>query len=320
MLVAPPGERFEDARVRDFDRYVPPGSLLVLNDTKVRKARLLANKATGGKVELLFLRPEAEPRTWRVLATGARKLTPGTELRCAQATVRILGRAPEGALSVRLGGVEDEEAFFREVGRVPLPPYIQRAPEPEDAERYQTVFARHVGSAAAPTAGLHLTADILQRLQARGVQLGRVTLHVGAGTFLPVRTERLEDHPMHREEVDVGSALVEQVRAAQARASRVIAVGTTVVRALESAAASGQLAPFRGETSLMISPGYRFRVVEGLLTNFHAPRSTLLALVSAFMGDARRRSAYAHALASGYRFLSYGDALWLPARSNGGEP
>ncbi len=201
-------------------------------------------------------------------------------------------------------------------GHVPLPPYIRRADEAEDSQRYQTVFAQHSGSAAAPTAGLHLTSEALQRLQERGVELGYVTLHVGAGTFRPVTTETLEEHSMHEESFVVGEQLCEQVAEARRSGAPVVAVGTTVVRCLESAATeSGALRAGAASTRLMITPGYQFLAVDALLTNFHAPRSTLLALVQAFAGASHVRAAYEAALGNGYRFLSYGDAMWIPERA-----
>jgi S-adenosylmethionine:tRNA ribosyltransferase-isomerase len=225
------------------------------------------------------------------------------------------GQAGEFILSAR--GHGDSEAFFEHHGLVPLPPYIRRAAGEEDIERYQTVFADQLGSAAAPTAGLHLTPEMLEALRGRGVELAFTTLHVGAGTFMPVRVDDLDQHPMHTERYTVSVALSDAVARARARAAAVVAVGTTVVRALESAAdprVTGLVQPRSELTRLLIQPGYRFRVVDALLTNFHAPRSTLLALVSAFAGRLRLAAAYSSALEQGYRFLSYGDAMWLPRR------
>ncbi|MEO8182797.1 MAG: tRNA preQ1(34) S-adenosylmethionine ribosyltransferase-isomerase QueA [Deltaproteobacteria bacterium] len=328
-----PAQRRQDARLlvvreqcvehcslEQWPQLVPAGALLVLNDTRVRRARLSARKATGGVVELLFLSERLLPgglREWTALGHANRPLRPGTLLVLDEARLTVVGRGSGPELCLEVSGVEDSEAFIERHGELPLPPYIRREPRPEDAERYQTVFARELGSAAAPTAGLHLTRDMLSELEQRGVGVASVTLHVGAGTFLPVRAQDLDDHPMHAEYYDVSPGTVAAVAEARRRGSPVVAVGTTVVRALESAAdpeRPGQLRAGCAQTRLLIQPGYEFRVVDALLTNFHAPRSTLLALVSGFIGLERCADAYRSALAAGYRFLSYGDAMWLPAR------
>jgi S-adenosylmethionine:tRNA ribosyltransferase-isomerase len=323
MLVL--SEPLEDARVRDFAEVVPANALLVLNDTRVIRARIHAEReGTGGKVEILFLAPSLEPgrgsHVWEALVRANRSLAIGSRLRVGHVVLVLGTRSEEGATWVEASvPVLD---LIAEFGHVPLPPYVRRGDEPADEERYQTVFADHAGSAAAPTAGLHLTSEMLTRLQARGVELGFVTLHVGAGTFRPVSTPDLADHRMHSESYMISTKLQAQVLRAQQLGMPIIAVGTTVVRALESAAAvaerEGQTALPVGchATRLLITPGYTFRVVEGLLTNFHAPLSTLLALVYAFAGKQRVRSAYSHAIEQGYRFLSYGDAMWIPHRTN----
>ncbi|HEX2878202.1 MAG TPA: tRNA preQ1(34) S-adenosylmethionine ribosyltransferase-isomerase QueA [Polyangiaceae bacterium] len=321
--------------IKDWPELVPSGSLVVLNDSRVLKARLECRKAGGGstgstsspraglttgggKVELLFLRPErvADGReVWQALGRANRPLREGTELEVADAKLKVVGKVEQGVLLVEVtheAGVMD---LLQRVGHVPLPPYVERADDAADVERYQTVFAQHDGSVAAPTAGLHLTEELLNQLQRRDVQVARVTLHVGVGTFRPVSVDDLDQHPMHEELIDVSSEVVERISATRASGKPVVAVGTTVVRALESAAASGSLQATRGPTRLLIQPGYQFRVVDALLTNFHAPRSTLLALVSAFAGVDAIRAAYKLALADSYRFLSYGDAMWLPRRS-----
>jgi S-adenosylmethionine:tRNA ribosyltransferase-isomerase len=328
-----PAQRREDARLlvvreqglehrglAEWVELVPPGALVVLNDTRVRRARLSARKNSGGVVEVFFLSERSLPdgrREWTVLAQANRPLREGARLELADARLTVLGRGSGPELRLQVEGVDDTEAFLERHGALPLPPYIRRQPRAEDSERYQTVFAQHLGSVAAPTAGLHLTRAMLAELERREIRVGSVTLHVGAGTFLPVRAQDLDDHPMHAEHYSVSPALVEAVAAARERGAPVVAVGTTVVRALESAGdpeRSGQLRSSSAETRLLIQPGYRFRVVDALLTNFHAPRSTLLALVSAFIGLGRCSEAYREALAAGYRFLSYGDAMWLPAR------
>jgi S-adenosylmethionine:tRNA ribosyltransferase-isomerase len=311
--------------VKDWPELVPPGSLVVLNDSRVLKARLECRKVAGGanlgggKVELLFLRPDqaADGReVWQALGRANRPLREGTELECEGARLRILGRLEQGVLRVEVTHAAGVMDLLQRVGHVPLPPYVERADDAADVERYQTVFAEHDGSVAAPTAGLHLTQDALRRLQRRDVEVVRVTLHVGMGTFRPVSVPDLDQHPMHEEWIDVSPEAVDRILATRAAGRAVVAVGTTVVRALESAAASGVLTAMRGPTRLLIQPGYEFRVVDALLTNFHAPRSTLLALVSAFVGVEAVRFAYEQALEHGYRFLSYGDAMWLPRRTS----
>lgn len=305
-------------QIRDWIELVPAGSLVVLNDTRVRRSRLQLRKSTGGKVELLVLgvRP-SEPGTeiWTALGHSNKPMRIGSRYELGPLRLTLLGREPGGTLLLSASGHGDAEAFFEQYGVVPLPPYIRRVAGDGDAERYQTVFADQLGSAAAPTAGLHLTRVMLDALALKGVEVAFTTLHVGAGTFMPVRTDDLDEHPMHAESYSVSSALADAVARARERGARVIAVGTTVVRALESAhdeQRPGCVLPCSGITRLLIQPGYPFRVIDSLLTNFHAPRSTLIALVSAFIGPRRLQAAYALALRERYRFLSYGDAMWLP--------
>jgi S-adenosylmethionine:tRNA ribosyltransferase-isomerase len=307
-------------RVRDFPELVPEGALVVLNDTRVRHARLLLGRAgTGGKVELLLLkrlgasgaeeRWQAIGRANKPLREGARLTAPGLE-----ASVVRAGDALEVSLTAD-GGVE---AWLERSGHVPIPPYLRRLDEPGDAERYQTVFAEKLGSVAAPTAGLHLSTALLERLRARGIELTALTLEIGLGTFRPVEVDELDGHAMHAETIDVPARVAASVAEARRRGSPVVAIGTTVVRALESAAdpeRPGHVRPFQGETRLLLQPGDPFRVVDALFTNFHQPRSTLLALVGAFAGLSRVLEAYAVAVDAGYRFLSYGDAMWLPRRA-----
>ncbi|MEY2936921.1 MAG: S-adenosylmethionine:tRNA ribosyltransferase-isomerase [Pseudomonadota bacterium] len=328
-----PAQRREDARLLvvgarglehrhlpDWVELVPEGALVVLNDTRVRRARLMAHKLSGGRVEILFLsaRSLGPGRSeWTVLAQAKRPLRPGTGLALAEARFTVLGRGNGPELLLEVEGVDEIDAFIERHGQMPLPPYIRRDAEQIDGDRYQTVFAKHLGSAAAPTAGLHLTSGLLERLTERGVRVASVTLHVGAGTFLPVRAADLDEHPMHAERYQVSPELASEIAAARARGAAVVAVGTTVVRALESARdheRPGLVRAGDGETRLLIQPGFAFGVVDALLTNFHAPRSTLLALVSAFIGFERRAEVYRAALEAGYRFLSYGDAMWLPVR------
>jgi S-adenosylmethionine:tRNA ribosyltransferase-isomerase len=321
LLVLDEG-RVSHRRVTDLGELVPAGALIVVNDTRVRHARVLAERAgTGGAVELLLLRRlgfvdgterwEALGRANKPLKPGACVVAPGFEAEIRE----VLGRGLVRAGVRAEGGVE---AWLALHGHVPLPPYLGRTDELEDRERYQTVFASKLGSSAAPTAGLHLSGALLAALRARGVELATVTLTIGLGTFRPVEADDLDQHDMHAEPVVVGPALVDAVARARVRGAPVVAIGTTVVRALESAADPSrprEVGPFRAETRLLIQPGYAFRIVDALLTNFHQPRSTLLALVSAFAGRDAVFFAYREALDAGYRFLSYGDAMWIPRRA-----
>jgi S-adenosylmethionine:tRNA ribosyltransferase-isomerase len=305
-----------DLQFTDLPSLLRPGDLLVFNDTRVMPARLYGTKDTGGRVELLV---ERLPGGRHVLAQVRASKPP----KAGQALVldggivaRVAGRQGEFYL-LEIGGDEPIPELLERIGHVPLPPYIQRGDQPADRSRYQTVFARDPGAVAAPTAGLHFDEPLLARLKVIGAEFGYVTLHVGAGTFQPLRVDRLEDHRMHPEWMRVSAELASQVTAAKHDGRRVIAVGTTVVRALESAAKpDGRVAPFEGETDIFIHPGYRFRVVDALLTNFHLPESTLLMLVCAFAGTDAVLAAYRHAVAQKYRFYSYGDAMFvLPARA-----
>jgi S-adenosylmethionine:tRNA ribosyltransferase-isomerase len=311
---------FSHRVVRELPELVPAGALVVLNDTRVRRARLIGRRRPGGgKVELLLLRRLGEGGKsvrFEALGRASRPLTPGTAVDAGPLEAVVLARGAGGLLEVEVRGERNAEAELERSAHVPIPPYLRREDDADDVERYQTVYARHMGSVAAPTAGLHLTAALLEQLRRRA-ELGALTLHVGAGTFRPVTTEHVEHHPMHAEELVVSDALVRDVARARSRGAPIVAVGTTVVRGLESAAdpeRPGQVRPFSGTTELLIQPGHRFHVVDALLTNFHQPRSTLLALVAAFAGLERVRAAYALALAEGYRFLSYGDAMWIPRR------
>lgn len=306
----------------DFAEVVPEGALLVVNETRVRRARVFATRHPGGgRVELLFLssgEPAADGRElWEALARSNRPLLPGAVLLAEGLEVEVFARRDEGILELLVRAPEPVESVLERRGHVPLPPYLKREEQVEDIERYQTVYARRTGSVAAPTAGLHLTEPLLSRLRDRGVALGRLDLEIGLGTFRPVKSEDLDQHAMHEERFEVDQVLAGQVSEARTRGRPVVAVGTTVVRALESAAVPdrpGVIRPSRATTRLLIQPGYRFSVVDALLTNFHQPRSTLLALVSAFAGHLEVMAAYAEALERGYRFLSYGDAMWIPRR------
>ena len=296
-----------DRQMRELPQLVAPGDLLIFNDTKVIPARLFALKESGGKVELLLERPLASNFAL-VHARASKALRPSMELETRGGVIRIIEK--RGDLWV----VELPEAalvFFERYGQMPLPPYIRREPDATDSTRYQSVFARKHGAVAAPTASLHFDEALIAELIERGVQTAFVTLHVGAGTFQPVRTDAVGAHVMHAEFVEVSEGACAAVAAARARRGRVIAVGTTVVRALESAAGSGTLAPYVGDSSLFIVPGFRFRIVDAMVTNFHLPESTLLMLVSAFAGREAVLAAYRHAVAGQYRFFSYGDAMFV---------
>ncbi len=306
-----------DRVFRDLPALLQPGDLLVFNDTRVIKARLHGEKPTGGSVEALIERILPGPARHEVWAHLRASKSPkaGSTVRFAGAfDAEVLGRAgPEDSL-FHLRFPADPLALLDQHGHVPLPPYITHADTADDARRYQTVFAARPGAVAAPTAALHFDEALLAALQARGVQRAAVTLHVGAGTFQPVRVERLAEHRMHSEWFEVGADTVTAIAATRQRGGRVVAVGTTTLRALESAArasAEGPLQPFTGETDIFITPGFPFRVVDRLVTNFHLPKSTLMMLVSAFAGYEHVMALYRHAVESRYRFFSYGDAMLL---------
>jgi len=302
-----------DRIFREFPSLLQSGDLLVFNDTQVIKARLFGEKPTGGKLELLVERV-LEGNQVAAHMKVSKKPPVGTELRMDGGfTATLLGRWPdeEGALfRFAFGG--EPHALMQQHGHVPLPPYIEHANTADDAQRYQTVFARRPGAVAAPTAALHFDEGVLAALEARGVQRASVTLHVGAGTFQPVKTEDIAQHRMHSEWYEVPPATQEAIAALRRRGGRLVAVGTTTVRTLESWARSGQM---QGDTDIFITPGFAFREVDLLLTNFHLPKSTLLMLVSAFAGYEHMMDLYRHAIAQRYRFFSYGDAMLLALRS-----
>lgn len=302
----------QDRRFAELDRLLDPGDLLVFNDTRVIPARVFAHKQTGGTAELLIERVIDAASALAQLGIN-RKPAPGTLLIEDEtaARIRIEGREDE---FWRLRLEDDEQGWLpllERVGHMPLPPYIKRQDLAEDRDRYQTVYADRPGAVAAPTAGLHFDDALFERLDARGIQRAFCTLHVGAGTFQPVRVDDVEKHRMHPEWIEVGEALVETVRATRAAGRRVIAVGTTAVRSLESAAAAGELQAFSGDSRLFIYPGYEFRVVDAIITNFHLPGSTLMMLVSAFSTREQILAAYRHAVEQRYRFFSYGDAMLI---------
>ena len=301
-----------DSAFTDIVSLLEAGDLLVFNDTRVLKARFFGVKETGGKVEVLVERV-LDNRTVLAQVRASKSPPPGTKINLAEAfDVTVGERAGE---FYTLSFPDDVIELIDAHGRLPLPPYIEHAADEVDAERYQTVYAREPGAVAAPTAGLHFDQPTLDQLRAKGVQFAYVTLHVGAGTFQPVRTENLSEHPMHSEWYTVPPQTVEIVQATRAAGRNVVAVGTTSLRALESGSQSGMLVAGSADTRLFITPGYTFKTVTRLLTNFHLPKSTLLMLVSAFAGYERIRAAYAHAIAARYRFFSYGDAMLLDLES-----
>ncbi|MEQ1590378.1 MAG: tRNA preQ1(34) S-adenosylmethionine ribosyltransferase-isomerase QueA [Gallionella sp.] len=302
----------EDARFADFLAQVNANDVLVLNDTRVIKARLFGIKESGGQIEVMVERVLSDHE---VLAQVRASKSPkaGSRLWLAEALeveVEVLGREGE-FFHLRFLGDEAVPDLLERYGKLPLPPYITHAAEDEDEQRYQTVFAREAGAVAAPTAGLHFDEALLQALRDKGVRIAYVTLHVGAGTFQPVRVEYVHEHTMHSERYEIPQTTVGAIDRARAKNGRVIAVGTTSLRALESAASSGVLKSGQGETKIFITPGYQFNVVDVLLTNFHLPKSTLLMLVSAFGGLEQIRAAYRHAVEKQYRFFSYGDAMLI---------
>lgn len=308
---------FEHTMTSELAERLPAGSLVVFNDTRVMRARLLGvREPSGAKVELLLLNPvqPAEPDgDWQALVRCNRRLAPGDKVRVGDAVIEVGDKLPDGSRLVRSDVALLAVCETR--GHVPLPPYVKRPDNASDVERYQTVFSRDLGSAAAPTAGLHFTQQALSRMEQRGVIVDYVTLHVGAGTFRPVTTESLDAHEMHVERYHVSPNLARRIGEARARGAAVVAIGTTVVRALESAALKDDdIATGWQSTNLLIQPGFRFKVIDGLFTNFHAPKSTLLALVYAFGGQELLKKAYAEAIGHRYRFLSYGDAMWIPQR------
>ncbi len=311
LLLVPPGDvPFQDRQFRDLPELLNAGDLLIFNDTRVIPARLYGQKQTGGQVEILIERLLPD-QCVRAQVGASKSPKAGSSITLTDGTVlTVLGRDDE-FYRLRFETEEPVETVLNRLGRMPLPPYIQRDADADDDTRYQTVFARHAGAVAAPTAGLHFDEALLAQLQAKGIQIGHITLHVGAGTFQPMRAEHLKDHVMHSEWLNVGAELCAQIAATKARGDRVIAVGTTVLRALETAIVDGTVKPFAGDTQIFIFPGYRIRSIDALITNFHLPESTLLMLVSAFAGKDRIFAAYRHAVDQQYRFFSYGDAMLL---------
>lgn len=300
----------QDRQFRDLPAFLRPGDLLVFNNTRVIPARLFGQKETGGKVEILVERITGE-QTCLAHVRASKSPKPGSRI-LIDGGGELLMEGREGEL-FQLRHTSEGSLLQRleQCGHMPLPPYIDRADEALDQQRYQTVYAEKPGAVAAPTAGLHFDDTVLEQLRAKGVETAFVTLHVGAGTFQPVRADDIRDHQMHAEWLSVDADTVARIQATKARGGRVIAVGTTSVRCLETAARSGQLQPFEGDTRIFIYPGYQFRVIDGLITNFHLPESTLIMLVSALAGQDNVLQAYRHAVAQRYRFFSYGDAMLI---------
>lgn len=293
----------------DILSLITPNDLLVFNNTRVIAARLFGQKESGGKIEILVERVLDHHR-FLAHVRASKSPKPGSFLICHNIRFKMLGRHHD-LFELECEDPRSVIEVVESIGQIPLPPYFDREPEENDKERYQTVYAEHHGSVAAPTAGLHFDEKILEKLKAKGVAIGFVTLHVGAGTFAPVKTENILDHRMHAEYLDVSAELCEQIRQTKLRGGRVIAVGSTSARSLETASQSGEIKPFRGDTTIFIYPGYHFKCVDVLLTNLHLPGSTLLMMVAAFAGYDNVMQAYQEAVMQKYRFFSYGDAMWI---------
>ena len=297
------------SQVADF---LPSSSLLVLNNTKVIPARLIAKKITGGKIEVFLLRQRGK-RTWEALIKPGKKVKQGTLLDFAdcELTARILARTDAGNYMIRFLYDGDFNQILEQVGQIPLPPYIKRSPSLEDIDRYQCVYASAKGAVAAPTAGLHFTNELIDHLKGRGIEISSLTLHVGLGTFQPIKTSNITKHRMHAEYFEVSPRTADQINNARKQGRKIVAVGTTTVRAIESAVVDGQIRPQKGDTDIFIYPNYVFKSVDALITNFHLPKSTLLMLVSAFATPELIFSAYQNAIDQEYRFYSYGDAMLI---------
>ncbi|MGH7231186.1 MAG: tRNA preQ1(34) S-adenosylmethionine ribosyltransferase-isomerase QueA [Nitrospiraceae bacterium] len=310
LLVVPRDDGpFSHHRVANLPALLRPGDLVVVNDTKVMPARLIGRKLPGGgKVELLLVR-EIGVGTWEVLLKGGAKA--GQVLHLAPDAEATVVQADDHGATVTLSCRRPIRDLLQQIGQMPLPPYIKRPAGDDDRVWYQTVFARTEGAVAAPTAGLHFTEELLGVLRQKGIRIATVTLHVGPGTFRPVRAHRVEDHLMPPERIDVSQETAEEITRVKRHGGRIVAVGTTVVRTLEAASADGLVRPTKGESGLFILPGYRFRIVDALMTNFHLPRTTLLMLVAAFAGADQTREAYQEAIRARYRFYSYGDAMLI---------
>lgn len=312
LIVPSDSSNYQNRQFTDLLEYLQADDLLIFNDTRVIPARIYGQKATGGQVEILIERLLSNQQV-RAQIGASKAPKPGSLITLTDGTRITVLSVDTGFYQLQFETEEPVEMVLNRIGKMPLPPYIQREANAEDESRYQTVFAKHSGAVAAPTAGLHFDQNLLDSLKHKGIEFGHVTLHVGAGTFQPMRTNHLKDHVMHSEWLNVGAELCAQIAQAKARGSRVIAVGTTVLRALETAIVDGVVKPFAGDTTIFIFPGYKIRSIDALVTNFHLPESTLLMLVSAFAGKARIFDAYRYAIEQKYRFFSYGDAMLLYA-------
>jgi S-adenosylmethionine:tRNA ribosyltransferase-isomerase len=310
----------EDKKFSDIERFLRPGDCFVVNDTKVLQARFFARRETGGKLEGLFLE-ELNKGIWQVMLKGAAKVRTGEKIHLKDRAgadcciAQLQEKADEGRCILTVEGDDDLHAVLEQIGFTPLPPYIRRdndtAQDEIDRQRYQTVYANQNGAVAAPTAGLHFTAELISQLKEKGVNFASVTLHVGAGTFKPVNTEILEEHKIHSERFVIDQTNADVINGTRKSGGRIVAVGTTSVRVLESVAEDGEIKPTGGSTELFIMPGHKFKIVDAMITNFHLPRSTLLALVGAFAGLDNILAAYRHAIENRYRFYSYGDAMFI---------
>ena len=312
LLVLDPEIGVVHKRFVDLLQYVKPGDLLVFNNTKVMPARLFARKKTGGRVEILIERIQS-PHQAIVRLRSSKSPKENDILALSQDYFATVGKKKNELVGVTFSSPISE--ILDSIGHVPLPPYINRKDTQMDKSRYQTIYARHNGAIAAPTAGLHFDQEMLDSCGSKGIDIAFVTLHVGSGTFQPIRTEDIRDHKIHSEWMELSENVCEKIVATRARGGRIIAVGTTSVRCLETSASSGKMEPFEGQTDLFIYPGYKFRIVDMLITNFHLPESSLLALVSAFSGHAEIMEAYRQAIEAKYRFYSYGDAMLLSGKS-----
>jgi len=309
MLVLDEQSGLQDQRFEDFKQYLSEGDLIVVNNTRVMAARLYGQKETGGRVEILIERILNDSLAIAQIR-ASKSPKPGSSI-TLEHEAKLTVRARKNSMFELQLDQGDWGALLQRQGHMPLPPYIEREDDSDDESRYQTVFARHFGAVAAPTAGLHFDEAYMKDLKSAGIDIAEVTLHVGAGTYQPVRTERIEDHEMHAEWIKVTASVCQQIETCKRRGGKVLAVGTTSLRALESAAREGKLVPYSGDTRLFVSPGYKFNVVDGLLTNFHLPESSLMMLVTAFGGYERVMQAYRHAVRARYRFFSYGDAMLI---------
>jgi S-adenosylmethionine:tRNA ribosyltransferase-isomerase len=314
LLLKRESQQIAEDTFRNISAHLLPGDLLVMNDTRVMPARLFGHRDSGGKVEIFLVRrSEGTAECWSCLLRASKKFRDGQVIRLSGGmTATVCCRSAGESWLVEFSGAEPFDEWLGREGHMPLPPYLQREDDADDRERYQTVYSRTPGAVAAPTAGLHFTRELLAELESKGIRIAYLTLHTGLGTFLPVRSVRVEDHRIHTERFSIPEATVEEIRSARARGRRVIAVGTTTTRTLEYAADDdGNVAAGSGEADIYIFPGYRFKVVDALITNFHLPESTLLMLVSAFAGHEFALAAYREAVSRGFRFYSYGDAMLI---------